>query len=93
MVSASLIFKMKKKENKPRYRLFIQVRERHLPLMRKEDGTIVTPVKWEEVSEINLGSRKYPNPDIFGFKFEPIIYEDDDNTNNNPFKSFFDNLK
>ena len=80
----------KPKKNKIEYRLFIQVRNKDLPITINELGYKSIPVKWIEVPESNSGSIKNPNKEIFSVKFEPIITEKDESSKSNPFGNFFD---
>jgi len=87
-----MITKRNPKTNRIGHRLLVQIRDKSQPVMRDEEGHISVPVKWIEVAEINTGSRKNPNKDVFNIRFEPIEYEKDERENNeddNPFKRLF----
>lgn len=83
---------MKKEDNRNKnaYRLLIKVIDRDNPVIITPDGRKLTPVKWIEVKEAELGSLKNPNKDILEFKYEPIKYETNEEDEHNP--SFFPDI-
>jgi len=68
----------KKQTIRPQYRLFIKVRDKSKPIMIDELNRPRIPVIWKEVNQVNLGSVKIPNKDIFEIRYEPI-FESDEN--------------
>jgi hypothetical protein len=75
------------KDNRPTHKLLVQVRDHSKPINQQTGGI---PVKWEEVLEIDLGSIKKPNKEVFQIKFEPIYYEEDEDDRKRPnFRDFF----
>ena len=61
------------KDKKPKYRLFKKVIDKSKPQMEDRDGGIIIPAKWvENNGDLNLGSIKKPNPEVFEVKLEPI---------------------
>ena len=65
----------KVKEQFPRCRLFLQIRDKSKEIIVREDGRNIIPTIWIEVQEVNLGSLKISNKDIFQIRIEPIKYE------------------
>lgn len=69
---------MKKNQDKPKfkklYRLFVNVMDKsRMPI--EENGKLLYPTIWLEVTEVNLGSLKNPDPEILGIRFEPLQKE------------------
>jgi hypothetical protein len=79
----------KKDRARPSHRLFVQVRDKSQPIVRDSAGIDHIPVKWEEVREIDLGSIKIPNKEVFQIRFEPIEYEDEEDNDRPDFRKFF----
>lgn len=85
---------MIKSKNRPQgmYRLFVKVRDPKVPIIIDKIKNVQTvPVKWKEVSEINIGSVKVPNKDVYQVKWVWEQFEPDGQrmSHEDFFKRFF----
>jgi hypothetical protein len=65
-----------RKKNNPTHRLLIRVEDKSKPRIVR-NGVEYTPVKWMELTELNLGSLAKPKKickDIMVIRLEPVKY-------------------